>query len=145
EVRQDCGVLPPFASHGGPLVEVSRRPTRPDQAVDRAGTAQHPATNPRVRYTAARCIGLSAVAPRVGGAGLEHAGGDVDEGAGVSTSGLEQQHPGARILREPIGQDTAGGAGSDDDVVPVGHGLAANVTGSRRGRWKMWYETFSYS
>ena len=37
----------------------------------------------------------------------------------VVAAGLQDQHPVGRIGREPVGDDTAGGARADDDVVKI--------------------------
>ena len=37
---------------------------------------------------------------------------------------LEQEDPDGRILGQPVGDDAAGGAGPDDDVVELVHGAA---------------------
>ncbi len=41
----------------------------------------------------------------------------MDERIEVAPAGLEQQHAGARILAQAVGQDAAGGAGTNDDVI----------------------------
>src|SRR5260221_2394125 len=51
---------------------------------------------------------------------LEHlnvAGGDVNQRVAVRPAALDQQYPGVRIRAEPVGQDAAGRAGADDDVI----------------------------
>src|SRR6266481_3351898 len=44
-------------------------------------------------------------------------GQDMDPRIGVATTGLYHQHLRCRIGREPIGEDTAGRAGTDDDEI----------------------------
>ena len=64
-------------------------------------------------------LGLGVIAP-VEHAALVHAAEpqrDVNVGMAVAPARFEQQHARAAVLAEPVGQDAAGRAGADDDVV----------------------------
>src|SRR5262249_26122660 len=59
---------------------------------------------------------------------LTHAERDVDVGMPVAPAGFDQQHLGACILAQPVGEHAAGRAGADDDVVVARgrHGVGAH-------------------
>jgi hypothetical protein len=48
---------------------------------------------------------------------LAEADRNVDQRIEIAAAGFEQQHAGVRILRQPVGKHTTGGATADDDVV----------------------------
>ena len=51
----------------------------------------------------------------------------------VAPAGLEQEDSGPRIGRQAIGEQAAGGAGADDDVVEFFHRCPAFSFSARRG------------
>src|SRR5262249_23725749 len=57
---------------------------------------------------------------------LAHAERDMDERISIAAPRLDQQHARPAILRQPVGEHTAGGTGTDDDVVvtPARHATA---------------------
>src|SRR5699024_2605225 len=67
---------------------------------------------------------------------LAEAAGHGDARSGVLPARLDQQYLGGGIGRQPVRQDTAGRAGTDDDGVETGHRAAPGLLGqgSQRGR-----------
>src|SRR5262249_32100610 len=117
-----------------PAVVVAAMAADVDHRVERAATAQHLAPGPvelpagEVRLRLGGEVPVER-APEQAGEG----GRDADLRFLVFRAGLEQQHPAARILAEPPGQDTAGAAGPDNDEVEVAQchvpSLQAEATG----------------
>ncbi len=102
-----------------PVIVVGRLAAHVDHAVDRGAAAEHLAARIVQRAAVEPGIGLGLQAP-VGARiahGVEVADGHVDPEIAVAAAGLEQQHPVARIGRQAVGQDAAGGAGADHDIV----------------------------
>ena len=131
-----------------PAVVVARLAAHVDHAVDARAAAQHLAA--RIEQVAAVEAGfrLGAVAPvgaRVADA-VQVADRDVDPVVVVVAAGLDQQHAARAIGGQAIGEQAAGGAGADDDVVesrvlqsapsyshgPTG-GLTTSLAGFRAG------------
>ena len=123
-VRHEVGqaALPaPFvlARHGRPLVIVARLAAQVQHAVDAAAAAQHLAARvaQRAPVQAVGRLGLvEPVGARVADA-VQVAHGDVHPVVVVLAAGLDQQHAPALVGRQAVGQQAAGGAGTDDDVV----------------------------
>jgi len=97
-----------------------------DHAVDRRRPAQDPAAS--YGYPAAVEMGLGfaditpakAVIASHDGCRCRH----FDQHVVIATTRLDQQHAGARVLAEPVGQHTTGRTSADDDEVIgfcVGH------------------------
>ena len=69
---------------------------------------------------------------------LHVAGGNVDQGIPVATTGLDQHDACASVFGQPVGQHAAGRAGADDDIVslhcrfPYGV-IAGSVATKQRG------------
>src|SRR5699024_2981094 len=106
-------------------------------AVERAGRAERPAP----RTSLDRLGGLERTGGLMPGHGrgpeqLSEAAGHGDARIGVLPARLDQQYLGGGIGRQPVRQDTAGRAGTDDDVVETGHRAAPGLLGqgSQRGR-----------
>ncbi|MNQ36399.1 hypothetical protein D3C85_499190 [compost metagenome] len=119
EVGQAIAVAPVLRPQGFPLVEVVGVATDVDQAIDGRGATEHLAAR-AVQATAVEMrLGHGLVAPVVlpgvhrDGKGAGH----LDQHAAVAAAEFQDQHRGAGVLGQATGQDTAGGAGADDDVV----------------------------
>ena len=119
EVGQDVGIRPAVAAVLRPSVVVAAVAAHVGHHVDRGASAEHLAAH---RFDAAVVqpeLGLGVVAP------VEHAmlpdlaepDRDVDEGMGIAPAGFEQQHLDRRVGGETIGEDAAGRARPNDDVV----------------------------
>ena len=119
EVGQHVVPGPAGVAHLPPQVVVARLPAHVDHAVDGGAAAEH---------AAARVVEAAAVEARLlgrleapVGARVAHqvevADGDVDPVVVVLAAGLEQRHAGARIGRQPVGEQAAGRARADNDVV----------------------------
>src|SRR4051812_6500787 len=118
-------VLPPPAARalGLPQVVVQRPAADVQHGVHRARPAQGLAARDEQRAPVAVRLGLGAVVPvQLGVELLGEARRDHDVGVAVLAAGLDEQHPDGRVLRQPVGEDAAGRAGADDDVVHGGHG-----------------------
>src|SRR5215471_10993985 len=81
---------------------------------------------------------------------FREADGDVDPHRIVNRPGLQQQNLRAGIFGEPVSQHAAGGAGTDDDVVVVGHaslplryGSIKRLRGFSTGRTKLRAEEYA--
>ena len=106
----------------GPAVVIGGESADPHHRVERRRPAQGPAPGPedpaagqfRLRHG---LVAPVVAAPEQGGEGRR----DPDRRVPVGRPRLEQQHPAARVGREPVGQHHPGRAGADDHVVE-GHG-----------------------
>ena len=119
EIGQYVVPRPAAVAELAPMIEILGLAAHVDHAVDRAGAAQHLAAGIKDRAVVDAGIGLGDVAP---GQGLvveqfDVAGRDVDQRVAVGPARLDQHDPGRRVLRQPVGQDAAGGAGADDNVI----------------------------
>ena len=116
-----------------PLVVVARLPAHVDHAVDAAAAAQRLAA--RIAQRAAVQAGgrLGVVEPvgaRVADA-IQVAHRNVDPVVVVLAAGLDQQHALGCVCAESVGQQAAGRAGADDDVVKSGFAhFAVGITNS---------------
>ena len=105
-----------------PLVVVARLAAHVDHAVDAGAAAEHlaariaqrAAVQPGVRVGTEQPVGA-----RIADA-VEVTHRHVDPQVIVVAAGLDQQHALPRIGTQPIGEQAAGGAGADDDVVVCG-------------------------
>ena len=103
----------------GPGVVVAPLAAHVDHAVDAGAAAQHLAARVTQRAPVQPGVGFGAVAPvgaRVADA-VQVAHRNVDPVVVVLATGFDQQHALGGIGTEPVGQQAAGGAGADDDVV----------------------------
>ena len=127
EERQDALVTPALIAHLRPGVEVLCLAAHEREAVDRARAAQHAATRHRNAPAVGIGLGFGAVEPVRRGIGDQlgeahgHARPRMARG-----SGFQQKHLVARIGREPVRDDGASGAGTDDDIIVV-HGSGVTV------------------
>ena len=113
---------PSSPSGVGPAVVVARLAAHVDHAVDARRAAEHLAARIAQHAAVQPGVGLGLVQPvgaRVADA-VQIADRDVDPGVVVAAAGFEQQHARVRVGRQPVGEQAAGGAGADDDVVPGG-------------------------
>jgi hypothetical protein len=128
-----------------PLVVVAGLAAHVDHAVDAAAAAQRLAARIAQRAAVQAGGGLGVVEPvgaRVADA-IQVAHRNVDPVVVVLAAGLDQQHPLGRVRAEPVGQQAAGRAGANDDVVEggVAHGLSPVRSFmfvhrvARRSRW----------
>jgi hypothetical protein len=122
EVRQHVVIAPAGIAALPPAVIVLVLAAHVEQAVDRAGTAEH--FSPRLEHLPAvqTGLGLGLVHP-VDGFFLEQlavAERDMDPDVGVLRPGLEQQHRVLAVGAQAVGKHAAGRAGTDDDVIILG-------------------------
>ncbi len=123
EIRQHVVIAPAGIAELAPMIEILRLAADIDEAVDRARTAEDLAARPHDLPAIDAGIRLGLEAPaQLRMHGAEIADGDMDPGIAVFRAGLEQQDAMARIGREPVGQDTARGAGADDDEIELFRG-----------------------
>ena len=119
EVGQHLLPGPALVAHLAPAVVVALLAAHVDHAVDGGAAAQH---------LAARIVEAAAVEARLGGGlvapvgarvahQVEVADGDVDPAVVVLAAGLQQQHAGIGVGRQPVRQQAPGRARADDDVV----------------------------
>ncbi len=137
EVRQAVGVGPRLHPRlARPALVVHRVPALEDHPVDRARPAEHLAAGVVDPAPAHRGLRLRLVLPVVEPVpDREHqARGhvDVDVPRVVGPPRLEHEHPVRAILAQPVGEDAAGGASTDDDEVVVRIGHPEHLPGVRR-------------
>ncbi len=134
EIGQHVVPRPAAIAELRPMVVVLGLAAHIDEAVDRARAAQ--ATPARIEDGAAggAGIGLGAKAPARGRMVQElgEAGRDMDQGVPVAPARLDQQHLGAGVLAQAIGENAAGRAGADDDVIDP-HGVPPGPLPGRPG------------
>jgi len=105
-----------------PMVIVARLSAHVDHAVDAAAAAQHLAARVAERAAVQALGGFGLVEPvgaRVADA-IQIPHRNVHPVVIVLLAGLDQQHPLAGVCAQPVGQQTAGRAAADDDVVEGG-------------------------
>ena len=129
EVRQAVQVVPRLhARLGGPALVVQRVATLEDHPVDAAGATEHLAPGVVDAAVVHVRLGVGLVLPVVEPVpdGDRERRGHVDErvDAEVGAPRLEDQHRGAGIRRQTVGQSASGGSAADDHhVVALGHRL----------------------
>ena len=122
ETAQQVREAPLVIAHGGPTVVVLGDAPQEHLAVDGAGTAGDLATGHHdlgvFRGAVPGELPVVVAGHHVGGGGVAelHLVGQVVE-VGVIGAGLDQEHGGAGVFAQPGGDNGAGGAGADDDVV----------------------------
>src|SRR5687768_13208751 len=119
EERQHVVPAPALVAELAPLVIVARLAAHVDHAVDRGAAAQHLAARIIDRAPAEPRFGFGLEAPvgaRVAHA-IEIADRDVDPEVVILAAGFEQQHGDIGIGGQAVGQQAAGRAAADDDVV----------------------------
>jgi hypothetical protein len=113
-------VLVRAAERFSPAIEVACRATHVDRAVDAAAAAKHAASPPTLDQAMTCRIRLSAIAPVMVQAGLKGPGLQAYVRRPIRATCFEDQYPGpACVGHQLMRQCTAGGAGADDDVVPL--------------------------
>ena len=120
--RQRALPGPPGVAACGQAVPVGRRATHPHHPVDDGRTAQALAARPILDLA----IGTDRPRRVVVGVALPPEGEieplrDVEHRVLVTAAVLQQQHLVLRVLRQPVGQHTAGRSGTHDDVVEIHH------------------------
>src|SRR5665213_547598 len=119
EIREHVVERPAGIAELAPMVEILALAADIDEPVDRRRAAEHLAARPLHAPPAQRLQGLGLIDP--GDPGVEDVavepGRDMNPGVGVLAAGFEQQHRGAGIGGQAIGQDTPGRAGPDDDKI----------------------------
>ncbi len=119
EIGQYIVPRPAAVAELAPMVEILRLAADIDHAVDRAGAAEHPAARIEDGPAVDTGVGLGRVAPG------QHrmveqfhiAGRNVNQRVAVARPRLDQQHPGRRVLAQPVGQNAPRRPGADDDVI----------------------------
>ncbi len=119
EIGQHVVPRPSGVAELAPVVIVLGLAADIEQAVDGGGAAEHAPARPEHAPPMKLRLRLGLVAPvhPLVGDGLAVAERDVDPHVAVRPAGLQQHHAGGRVLRQPCGDDAAGRAGADDDVV----------------------------
>ena len=119
EIGQDVVPVPAGIAELAPVPKVLGLAADVDQAVDRRAAAQHLAARPDDPPVVAARLRLGLVAP--GDLGVDDgpvvADRQVNPGIAIAPAGLEQQHPVARVRRQPVRQHAAGRAGPDHDEI----------------------------
>ena len=121
EHRQHVVIGPALQPELAPVIVVGGLTAHRDHGVDRRRAADHLASRvgQRAAVEARLALGLEhPVRARIAD-GEEIADRDVKPDPVVLAAGFEDQHALARIGRQPIGEDTSGGARADDDVVEI--------------------------
>jgi hypothetical protein len=123
----------------GPAVVVAGLAAHVDHAVDAGAAAQGLAARIAQAPAVEALVRLGLVQPvgaRVADA-VQVAHGNVDPVVVVLGAGLDQQHAVAAVARKPVGQEGAGRAGADDDVVErgVAHGMGGACAAGRKAPW----------
>ena len=133
EIGQDVVPRPAPVAELAPMVEILGLAADIDHAVDRARSAKHPAAGIGDRPPIGAGIGLGGEAPgdRRMVEQLHVPGGDVDQRVAVAPAGFDQHDTGTGILAEPVGQDAAGRARTDNDVIRF-HSLLRRPARHRR-------------
>jgi hypothetical protein len=123
EVWQYRIVRPATVAELRPGVVVERIAADIHHAVNRARAAEGLAARDRDRAAVEVRFRLGSKPPIVARVVEEfrEADGDVNPHRIVNRPGLQQQNLCAGIFGEPVSEHAAGGAGTDDDVVVVGH------------------------
>ncbi len=121
ECRQHVIPAPAAKSKLAPVVVIGGLSAHRDHCVDGGGTADHLAAGIGQRAAVEAGFGLGPEHPvRTRVADREQVTDrDVEPDPVVVAAGLQDQHAVGRIGREPVGDDTAGGARADDDVVKI--------------------------
>ena len=119
EIGQHLGIGPAGRAAFGPAVVVQGVAADIGHAVDRGGTADHPAARAVQAPPAQMRLGLGPVGPVIAPAALGDGEGarHLQEDAAVAAAGFEQQHGRAAVLGQPAGQHTARRARADHDIV----------------------------
>ncbi len=125
EIGQHVGIAPAPVAALGPVVIVSGLPPVPDVPVDRGRPAQRLATRSQDRAPARPIGRLHGVEPvdRRHVEGLGEPRRDMDPGVPVTPARLQHADRRARVSTQPVGQDTACRASTDDDVVKRVQGI----------------------
>src|SRR5579862_1954593 len=121
EIRQAIVPRPATIAELRPVVVILGLPADVDQAVDRRRAADHPAPRVDDLPPGGAGIGLGAKLPgqRVVVEHLEEPGGDVNKRVPIAAARLDQQHLGAGVFAQPVGQHAARRTRADDDVIRV--------------------------
>ena len=124
EHREDIAPRPAGIAQCRPCIVVARLSAHVHHCIDRRTATQHFAARIEYRSAVQAGAGLCAVAPvgaRIADA-IQVAHGDVNPDPVVLAARLQQQHPDLGIGREAVGEQAAGGAGADDDVIENSEG-----------------------
>ena len=121
--RQHVVIAPAGEAELAPAIEIAGIAADIEHPVDRRGTT--PALASRHEHPpAAKPLDRLGFEPPVAGVGCahqrRHAGGHGREQAVVPSAGFDQRHEVAGIGAQPVGDDAAGRAGADDDVIRLG-------------------------
>ena len=121
ECRQHVVPAPAAKAKLAPVVVVGGLSAHRDHGVDGGGAADHLAAGIGQRAAVEAGFGLGPEHPvRTRIADREQvADRDVEPDPVVVAAGLQDQHAVRRIGRQPVGDDTAGGARADDDIVEI--------------------------
>ncbi len=119
EIGQHLRPAPARQAHVLPGIEFARIAAHIDIAVDRAGTAQHPAARPQLGAVLQGRLRLGDKGPgvvRILQQVHDHQG-NMDVEAAVAPARLDQQHPVRPVFRQAVGDGAAGRAGAHDDKI----------------------------
>ena len=119
EIAEHIRIGPPPVAELCPDVEIGRLATVEHQPVDGTRPAKHPPARdchrPSLGPPAAACL----VQPVHRGVfqQIHEPGGYLNHRVGVGGPGLQKADADRPVLAQPVGQNAAGGSGTDDDVV----------------------------
>ncbi len=121
ERRQHVVIAPASEAELAPVIVVGGLSAHRDHGVDGGRAADHLAARIGQRAAVETCLRFGPEHPvRTGIADREEiADRDVKPDPVVVAAGLQDQHALVRIGRQPVGDDAAGGARADDDVVEI--------------------------
>jgi hypothetical protein len=119
EIGQHVRIGPAGRTLLRPAIEIGRIAARIGHHIDRGRAAEHLAAAGLDGASVEIGLGLGDKSPVEHSPLVElaHAERNVNVGVPVAPAGFDQQHLGARILAQPVGEHAAGRAGADDDVV----------------------------
>ena len=121
EIRQHVGECPAGIAELPPVIEILVLAADIEKAVDRTRSAENLAARLDHPAVVQLRLGIGRVEPIDLGVGeqLAVAERNVNPDVAVRPAGLQQQHAMAPRRGQPIGENAAGRAGADDDVVEV--------------------------
>ena len=119
KVRQGMGIRPIQQAAGGPAVVVTAMAAHIGHHIDGTTAADNLAARQFDPPAVQRRLRLDLIAPVVLALAIERADSQrhMDARVVIPATRLEQQHPAATVLGQPIGQHAASRTGANDDVV----------------------------
>ena len=132
--RVRAAPTPPFVTGGlGPQLVIACLTAHVDHRVDRRAATEHPASRVDDAAAGQPRVGLGGEAPIGAGVGdrIQVANRHLDPEPVVFAPGLDQEHPVIGVGAEPVGEQAAGTARSDDDEIELGDGAHVGIVPRR--------------